>query len=343
MRKKREYLRFLDKSIAAIESAIDSFNQVRRPYRNESTLLLMSNAWELLAKSVLVKKHVSIKKDRHGNTISAEQALSKLTHNKVIEKNQADLLQQIISLRNYATHDILPTPPDEIMHHLLFFGCKFFRDVVEKTYPARAKDLEDNYLSLSFSNLTTYADKVQKLVSKVKRNEDDKKLVWLLERGIKYDGKTYITQKQFEKQYKNKKRVMPHLEIGEFIKNSEMVRIVAVQAPKNYTADISLRKGSASDASLPVHIKKTDIEIDYPFLTGELAEKINKNANFVAYTIKYLGLKDNPKYHQSIRSSKKSNIQRYSQATLDKIKKHLDDNPEFSPYKALKEFCQLSV
>lgn len=334
MRKKREYLRILDKAIPAMESAVDSFNRVKHPYRNEATLLLISNAWELLAKSVLVKKKVSIRKDRHGNSISAEQAISKLTLMKVIEANQEDLIQQIVSLRNYAAHDILPDVPDEIMHHLLFFGCKFFREVIEKEFQTRSKDLEGNYLSLSFSELTTYADKVQKLVSRIKKSEEDKKLVWLLERGIKFDGASYISQTQFEQQYKKKRRIMPHLDISDFIKNTDMVRIVPVQAPKNFTADISLRKGSKNDSSLPVQVVKTNIDADYPFLTGELAEKLGKNQNFVAYTIKRLGLKGDSKYHQSIRSSRRTVIQRYSQATLERISKHLADNPDFNPYKA---------
>jgi hypothetical protein len=332
MRKKREYLRFLDKAIPAMESAIDSFNRVKHPYRNESTLLLISNAWELLAKSVLVKRKIKIQKDNHGNTISAEQALSKLKNLKIIQDNQEDLLQQIVSLRNYSAHDTLPNMPDEIMHHLLFFGCKFFREIVVKEFSSRSKDLEGNYLSLSFSDLTTYADKVQKLVSRIKKNEEDKKLIWLLERGIKFDGGTYISQAQFEQLYKKKKKIMPHLDMGDFIKNADMVRIVPIQAPKNYTADISLRKGSKNDASLPVQVVKTNLESDYPYLTFELAEKLGKNQNFIARTIKHFGLKGDPKYHQSVRSSKKGDIQRYSHAAFEKLKQHLDDHPDFNPY-----------
>jgi len=318
-----------------MESAIDSFNRVKHPYRDETTLLLISNSWELLAKAVLVKKKISIETNKE-NSISAAEAISKLTHNNVLATNQADLIQQIISLRNFAAHYILPEIPKEIMHHLLYFGCKFFREIIQKEFPTKVEKLEENYLSLSFSNLTTYADKVQKLVSKIKKNEDSKKLVWLLERGIKFDGTNYISQTQFEQQYKKKRRIMPHLEISDFIKNSEMVRIVAVQAPKNYTADISLRKGSPNDSSLPVQIKKTDLEVDYPYLTIELADKLNKNSNFVAHMTKCLGLKGDPRYHQSIRSSKKNNLQRYSQAALDRMQQHLANDPGFNPYKPLK-------
>ncbi len=319
-----------------MESAIDNFNRVNHPHRNETTLLLIANAWELLAKCVLVKRKISIKKDKQGHSISAEQAVSKLAYANVLERNQEDLVQQIISLRNYAAHDILPDVPDEIMHHLLFFGCKFFRHIIKTEFQARYRDLEGNYLSLSFSDLTTYADKVQKLVSRIKKSEDDKKLVWLLERGIKFDGTTYISQSQFEQQYKRKKRILPHLEVSDFIKNTDMVRIVPVQAPKDYTADIALRKGSKHDPTLPVQVVKTSVETDYPFLTGELADRLGKNKNYVAYTIKYLGLKGDHKYHQSVRSSKRSDIQRYSQATLDRISRLLNEIPDFSPYKAAK-------
>jgi hypothetical protein len=330
MRKTREYLRILDKAIPAMESAIDCFNRVRHPYRNEATLLLMSNSWELLAKAVLVRRRVTIGKP--GATISAELAISKLVHNRVLAANQDDVIQQIVSLRNHAAHYILPEVPDEIMHHLLYFGCKFFREVVEKEFPARSKDIEGNYLSLSFSALTTYADKVQKLVSKIKKSEDGRTLVWLLERGVKYDGTAYISPSQFEQQFKRKKRIMPHLELSDFIKSTEMVRIVPVQAPKNYTADISLRKGSARDSSLPVHVKKSNVEEDYPFLTSEIAGLIGKNQDFVARTVKVLGLKGDDKYHQQIKSSKSTYVQRYSQAALDKIKEVLLSNPGFNPY-----------
>jgi hypothetical protein len=59
-----------------------------------------------------------------------------------------------------------------------------------------------------------------------------------------------------------------------------MVRIVPIQAPRNYTADVTLRKGSAADSSLPVLIKKTDVEADYPYLTKELGQRISRNQNW---------------------------------------------------------------
>jgi hypothetical protein len=332
-RRRREYLEFLDRAKVAIEVGIDAFNCVWHPYRNETTLLLLSNAWELLAKAVLLHKKESIAKGQRGETISAEVAIHKLVIKKLIEQDQADTLQQVVSLRNAACHGLLPPVPVEVMQHLLFYSCKFFRELVGKVFPTHLKDLNDNYLSMSFAELTTYADKVQRAVAKVKKSDNDKKLVWLLERGLKFDGTGYITEAQFEQKYRNKKKVLPHLGLSGFMKKSDMVRIVPVQAPKNFTADITLRKGKTGDASLPVLVKKTDLESDYPYLTREVGEKISKNQNWTAKAISVLNLKDDPKYHQAIRASQSSMVHRYSTATVSVLAQKLKDDPTFDPYR----------
>jgi hypothetical protein len=334
MKLKREYLRLLEKAIYALEGAIDTFNSVHQPYRNETSLILMTNAWELLAKAVLVRHHKPIVGGRPGTTIPAEMAVSRLRQDGHLADNQEQCIQQIISLRNAAVHHLLPDVPVEVMHHLLFFCCKFFREITEKFFRSHAKALKNNFLSLSFSNLTTYADKVQKLVSRIRKSEHDKQLVWLLERGVRFDGATYINQDQFEAQYRQKKRILPHLQIGDFIKNTDMVRIVPVQAPKNYTADITLRKGCKRNTSLPVVIKITNLEEDYPYLTRDIAVRLGKGQNYIAKTISLLGLKGDFTYHQAVRSSQTGAIQRYSPAALNKISVHLRNNPGFNPYKA---------
>lgn len=332
-RRRREYLILLDNAKAAAETAIDQFNKVRHPYRNETTLILLANAWELLAKAVLVQGHNSIRKrGRNDETISGEVAVSRLLDHSKLTQNQADTIQQIISLRHAATHHVLPETPVEIIHHLLFFGCKFFRDVVRQNFPSHARDLEQNFLAISFSDLTTYADKVQKLVSRVKRNKNDQELIWLLERGVSFDGRTYITRRQFEQKYRNKHRIMPHLEVGKFVSDTDMVRIVPVEAPKNYTADLNLRKGSRRDSSLPVLVKKTDLEEDYPYLTKEIAGELGKSLSFVAKAMNVLGIKGDNRFHQEIRTSKSGSSHRYAPAALDKLRAKLREDPDFNPF-----------
>jgi hypothetical protein len=331
-RRRREYLQLLDAAKAAVELAVDCFNRVRNPYRDESTLILLANAWELLAKAALVQKHRSIRRGQRGETIGPEIAVARLKDQKVLDANQAETIQQIISLRHAAVHHVLPPMPEEIMHHLLFYGCKFFRETVERLFPAHARDLPGNFLSLSFADLTTYADKVQKAVARARRSASDRRLIWLLERGIAFDGSAYLTEKQVEAKYRGKKKIMPHLRLSDFVRTTDMVRIVPVEAPKNFTADITLRKGSASDAALPVVVRMTELEADYPYLTRELGTRIGRNQNWTAKAAVVLQLKGDPKYHQRIRASTTSYVQRYSNAALQKLQSHLAQYPNFNPY-----------
>ena len=331
-RRRREYLQLLDAAKVAAETGIDAFNRVWHPYRYETTLILLTNAWELLAKAVLVQNKESITRGQRGETISAEAAIHRLQTKKLLDEGRAQTIQQIISLRHAACHNVLPEVPPEVMQHLLFYGCKFFRHLISQVFPGHMKSMSDNYLSLSFSDLTTYADKVQRSVSRVKKSPNDKRLVWLLERGIKFDGSAYITEAQFEQKYRGKKKVLPHLGLNQFIRNAEMVRIVPIQAPRNYTADVTLRKGSASDSSLPVLVKKTDVEADYPYLTKELAGRIGKTQNWTARALSVLELKGNAKYHQAVRASATGRIHRYSQNALDSLNQKLAADPTFNPY-----------
>jgi hypothetical protein len=331
-RKRREYLQLLDAAKVAAETGIDAFNRVWHPYRFQTTLLLFTNAWELLAKAVLLQKKESISRGQRGETISAEVAVYRLQGKQILKQHQAETIGQIISLRHAACHHVLPALPVEVMQHLLFYACKFFREVIEKHFPTHIETLSDNYLSLSFSDLTTYADKVQRSVSRVKKTENDKRLVWLLERGIQFDGESYITEAQFTQKYKGKKKILPHLQLNHFLRNTEMVRIVPIQAPRNFTADITLRKGSAADSSLPVLVKKTDVEADYPLLTKELGIKIGKNQNWTAKALTILGMKGDPKYHQAVRASAKSLIHRYSAAAEGALRAKLEADPTFNPY-----------
>lgn len=333
-RQRREYLRLLDKAKEAAECAIDNFNRTRGAFKTESTLMLLGVAWELLAKSILVAKKENIRKPKSEDSISAEIAISRLLSLKLIEQHHFDVTQQIISLRNASVHDVLPEIPIEVQHHLMYYACKFFREVVSMHFKGHVNDLSQHHLSLSFSELTTYADKIQRCVSRVKQSSTDRQLVWLLERGVSFDGSHYMTQKQFETSIKGKKRTLPYLQLGKYIKDADMVRIVPVEAPKNYTANITLRKGSSRDSSLPVITKRTELEKDYPYLTKELAEKLGRTTNFIAKSITVLGLKGNEKYHQSIRSSKSGEIQRYSESAFAELRRVIESDKSFNPYKS---------
>jgi len=51
----RSYGPHLNKSIQAAQSAIDRANSVHDPYYKESSIILLSNSWELFSKALLIK------------------------------------------------------------------------------------------------------------------------------------------------------------------------------------------------------------------------------------------------------------------------------------------------
>ena len=334
---KRKYLIYLERSINALLSSIDRINSVHDIYRIEESLILLTNAWELISKAILLRDKIIIEY-QDGRSISAEDAILKLVSNNHLKENQAQHIQQIISLRNAAIHSIIPQTPLEIIFHLEFYAVKFFKDLVALEFPAYSKRCSGNFLSISFDTFTTYADKVQKLISKSKRKgSKEQELVWLLERGIRFNGGQYMQQDKFEDEVKNlgrKKRLYPHLKISDFIKNANMVVVVPVQAPKGYTADINLRKGkNKAGSALPVMIKKTEIEDDYPYLNYEVANMLGRSRSFTAKAINKLGLKGNDSFHQAVRASKSGKVNRYSQKTVDFLKDLITKDPNFNPFK----------
>jgi hypothetical protein len=94
-RRRREYLQLLDAAKSAAESAVDAFNRVWHPYRSQTVLILLANAWELLGKAVMVQQKESITKGHRGDTISAEAVIQRLQVKKLLDQNQGETIQQM--------------------------------------------------------------------------------------------------------------------------------------------------------------------------------------------------------------------------------------------------------
>ena len=106
--------KYLNSSINAFFSSLNSYNQIWSEYRNEESLMLMVNAIELISKSIILKLGKSINTKRKGETISCEKAVLRLNNEKQITEIEHQTLQQLISLRNAAVHSFLPVVPTRV-------------------------------------------------------------------------------------------------------------------------------------------------------------------------------------------------------------------------------------
>ncbi len=334
------YLRtkLLDSAVNALHASIDAYNRVYGNYRKEQALIIMSNAIELLGKALLLKRGQNIYSDRiKKDTIPAEKVISKLLHIKEIERIEAMGLQQIVSLRNAACHFSLPPVHDEIMQYLMFIGYKSTENIIQKHFKHKSYDLGSNYLSISSGVQLTYADCVEGLMKNYrKRSANEKNLAWLLGRGAAFIGTKYISQNEFEKQITNgqRKNLLDRSELGAYVKESEQIQVVLVQAPKGYSANVEIVKSTKRiKEALPVMIKKTNPNDDYPFFTTDLAEKTSKSLSFVSKSATQLNIKDNPQYSIRVKVNRAgSGIPKYNQAALEFVTKYFLEHPSYNPY-----------
>ena len=62
----------------------------------------------------------------------------------------------------------------------------------------------------------------------------------------------------------------------------------------------------------------------YPYLCQDLAEKLEIRSYDVTQMIKKLGLRNNPKYHAVIMAGRIKKVQKWSEATYQRLKQALD-------------------
>ena len=317
------YGKYLHKSIDAIHSAIERANSFTDPYYKENSLILFSNSWELLAKAVLIKhggkKLIFEKGSRKEKTITAENAVNKIKNLGYINELQASPIQQVISLRNEASHNTLPDISDEIIFHLEYYSTRYFKEILEANFKNHSKSFRKQFLSIGFGNMLTYTDGVKRLLNKARKqkNPDDLRLAFLLERGVSFSGGDYIKQSDFDKIFLSKKisRPLYTLKIGNYTRKADMIVVVPIQAPSGTNADINYSKQRGSSVS--VSFNKIATDNDYPYLTTDLSSKLGKSRHVVQKAIKDNSMKNNPEYHQHIRAGKNSFVHKYSDKALN--------------------------
>jgi hypothetical protein len=78
-----------------------------------------------------------------------------------------------------------------------------------------------------------------------------------------------------------------------------------------------------ASAATAVVFRYAKIEDRYPFLTRDVADKLNLSTNKVVGLVKLFQLKGQEDFHTGIRAGKSSWVQRYSQKTLDLLSKSI--------------------
>ncbi len=319
-----------NRSTHAFISSLNAFNNASDEYRVEAALFLMVNAVELLSKALVLKHGGKIyEKGTKERTISAEASIWLLFNQyHKIDELEHGALQQLISLRNEASHNILPSVKNDVLHYLMFSAFKVYRRLINDNFRSHNRIFKKSFLSISTDENTTYADSVEGLLRSSKKSESQRRLLYLLERGVSYKGDTYITQDAFEKNFRKQKnkRLINRSKLGKFLSEADLLKVVFIQAPKNHTINIDIAKGIGSQKeALTVFTRRTDINKDYPYILTTLAEKLGKGRNVTLQAIKQLSVKGDKELHQEVKTGKQSSTHKYSDAAFQKLKNHFDN------------------
>ncbi len=261
--------RLVDNSLAAMLAAIEVYNKPRMTYRDEVTVILIVNAWELALKATLRQKNRSIfyKKERgeRYRSITLDDALGRVNASKLwpTEVDGAAVTANVKALSEYrdrAIHLYNAHGLGVVIHPFLQQNVLNYRDFVLARFN---KDLADSMTwQLLPLGATAPADAVQFM--KVDRNAT-----------MVAEAEEFINE-------------LRNLLDGVQAAGGDMGRVAVVydihmQSQKKVTS-ADLQVAVSQTANGQIAVRKTDPNQTHPFNTKELLKKVNEKRTGRALT-----------------------------------------------------------
>lgn len=160
------YRALLANSICALTAAIEIYNKPKMEYRDECTVILLVNAWELLLKAVLSKKRVRIfyrkRRGEAARTYSLSDSLNKATPYFPASVNfnaTAKNIELLVDYRDNAVHFYNQSGFGVIVYALAQTAITNFRDLTKEIFEHDVAD--EITLSLLPLALSTPLDPVE--------------------------------------------------------------------------------------------------------------------------------------------------------------------------------------
>lgn len=280
--------RLVDNSLAAMLAAVEVYNKPRMTYRDEVTVMLIVNAWELALKATLRQKNRSIfyKKERgeRYRSIALDDALGRVNASKLwpVGVDGAAVTANVKALSEYrdrAIHLYNAQGLGAVIHPFLQQNVLNYRDFVLAKFK---KDLADSMTwQLLPLGATAPADAVQ---------------------FMKVDRKATMVAEAEE--FINELR---NLMDGVQAAGGDMGRVAVVydihmQSQKKMTS-ADLQVAVSQTANGQIAVRKTDPNQTHPFSATELLRKVNERHSGRALTTYDLqaicweeSLRENAKY-----------------------------------------------
>lgn len=329
MKKKAKLL--LEKSISSLILTVEFFNRPYEDGRCEAILSFANHSFEMLLKSLILEKTGKIRKSGEKLNYTFEKCVD-ICKNQLnsVSVDEAIILKNINGFRDAAQHDLIFISEGVLFNHIQS-GVEIFKKILSKDFQQNlSKYLPSRVLPISTVMpkniqilLQMDLEDTKKLLSGKKRKEDEAeaklRTLYIIEKNLQSAHGTGVEQKPLSSIVKQIKK---GTEIGQLFPMSanlsQTTEGLQVSLQVTKTEGLPVRIDQNSDHAIAFkYIKPED---KYPYLTYDLAKKLELTPNKLLGIIKVLNLKEDDKYFTSIKTGPKSKVSRYSQKSLDLIK-----------------------
>jgi hypothetical protein len=297
------YKKLVGNAKAAMMGAIEIYNKPSFEYRDECTVVLLVNAWELLLKAVLSKNRVRIyrekKRGKPYQTISLKQSMDKIENFSLLPKRLEFTairmnVEHLEDYRNKAIHSYNEKNLGIALYFLSQTCISNFRDIMKHVFSIKLEDyinwrllpLGVNVPDSPLSFLSKEKEKISPVLSD---------FIVRLEASVdQLDAASIDT-----------KRLLTGLSIK------------LVSSKKIEKADFLVGVGKGSDSSRTTLVnKKVDPNVTHPFRMMDVQSKIGSSLSGVRFTrntlialIHHYKVRENETYYWS---STKGQLKTYS-------------------------------
>ena len=321
---RRNTKRFLERARDSLIVGIEIFNRPADTARVEGVLLLLNHAFEMLLKGVVLEKTGRIRAKREKYNYGLKKCLEICeTQLNVLDKDEALVLKNLNGFRDAAAHDIVDMSEGLLYGHaqsaIQIFGAilkRVFNRELAKWLPRRILPISTSLPTEIHAVIEHDMNAISIMLSKGHRREDDAearlRAYQVMEKNIRESQGVPSTEP-------SDAVIVRKLKSGDWKTVLPMVAGLVQPAIGGipFSLHVTKKDGVAvridPGASAAIAFRYVKPEDKYPYLTSELAKKLDTTTSKVVGLVKLLGIKNNDDFHTSIKVSQKGVVNRYSE------------------------------
>lgn len=321
---KRKTRKFLDRGKESLILGVEIFNRPSEIGRVEGVLLTMNHAFEMLLKAVVFEKtgRIRAKHDKYNFGFEKCIALCQ-TQLSALDENEALSLKNLNGFRDAAAHDLVEISEGLLYAHVeqavLIFGAvlkRVFNKELATWLPRRILPLSTSLPKEITAIIEHDMAAISSMLSKGHRQEDDAEAklrpYQVMEKNIRETQGGPVKEPSAAQLVRKVKKgdwraVLPM--VAGLVQPEASGIGVSLYVTKKNGFPVRIDPG----ASAAIAFRYVKPEDKYPYLTSELAKKLDTTTSKVVGLVKLLGMKNSEEFHTAIKVGQKSVVNRYSE------------------------------